>query len=96
MKSLLKLIATSLTAAVLLSAIAKTPRIHAQEPVAQQAVMPVVISATVHPYKVIDMGKVAVGGNLTSAQTLEAILNEFGAQGWRVVTTSGSFVILTQ
>jgi hypothetical protein len=96
MNTSLKLIAATIVAIFLICVIARSPMIHAQEAVVRQAVVPVVISPTSHPYKVIDMGKVNIAVNQTPAGTLEIILNELGAQGWKVVTTSGSFVILTQ
>ena len=46
-------------------------------------------------YKVIDMSQIPLGNGRTSAQMLEAMLNEMAAQGWRVVAISGSLIILT-
>ena len=46
-------------------------------------------------YKVLDMSQVPLGKGMTSAQTLEAMLNELAAQGWRVVAISGSLIILS-
>ena len=56
----------------------------------------VVITPTQIQYRVLDLAHIAPGTNLSSAQTLEQILNELGAQGWKVVTTSGSFIILSR
>lgn len=46
-------------------------------------------------YKVIDISQISLGNGMTAAQTLEALLNNLAAQGWRVVAISGNLIILS-
>ena len=46
-------------------------------------------------YKVIDISQIPVGNGMAAAQTLEALLNDLAAKGWRVVAISGNLIILT-
>jgi Domain of unknown function (DUF4177) len=46
-------------------------------------------------YKVIDISQIPVGNGMAAAQTLEAMLNELAAKGWRVVAISGNLIILS-
>ena len=56
--------------------------------------VPVVITPTDAVYKVIDVSRISVGSGQTPASTLENVLNDAAAQGWKVVTVSNSFLIL--
>ena len=58
--------------------------------------VPVVIAPVQLQYKVIDLGRIAPGANMAASDTLELILNQMAAQGWKVVTSSGSFLILSR
>ena len=69
-----------------------TPIIKAQD----AAPAPVVVVPTAATYTVLDITRINLGRNQDPAQTLEAILNELAAEGWRVVTTAGSFIILSK
>jgi len=92
MKTPLKLIAVvaAVAAVVILGTlVTRSSLIQAQQPA-----VPVVVNPTPKQYKVVDIGQIPVAPGRNSAGTLEAVLNEMGAQGWRVVATSGSFVIL--
>jgi hypothetical protein len=57
---------------------------------------PVVVTPTVERYLVIDTSRVPVGGPQRAAATLESILNEHAAQGWRLKETMPPFIILVQ
>ena len=57
-----------------------------------KAQQPVTVAANIS-YKVIDISQIAVVKG-TPAQTLEAILNDLAARGWRVVAVSGNLIIL--
>lgn len=46
-------------------------------------------------YKVIDISQIPVGNGMAAAQTLEALLNDLAAKGWRVVAISGNLIILS-
>ena len=46
-------------------------------------------------YKVIDISQIPVGNGMAAAQTLEVMLNELAAKGWRVVAISGNLIILS-
>ena len=91
MKPPIKLITFIFALIILGALIIKSPMIQAQ-----QAPVPVVINPAPRQYRVIDISQIAVANGRTASGTLEAILNEMGAQGWRVVTTSGSLVIMMQ
>ena len=58
--------------------------------------MPVVVTPRQLQYKVVDMGLISVGANQTAAGTLEVLLNELAGQGWKVVTFSGTLIILSR
>lgn len=62
--------------------------------IAQPAQQQAVIHA--EQYKVIDMSQVPVQGNGSAAGSLEAVLNDFGAQGWSVRTATGNAIILAR
>jgi hypothetical protein len=68
----------------------KTSGTIAQSPVP----VPVSITPSVTAYKVIDMNQISVSPGKTPAETLEAGLNSLGSQGWKVVTTTGTLIIL--
>lgn len=44
----------------------------------------------------LDIGRIAVLKDRTAAETLEIILKELAAEGLRVVSTTGSFIILSR
>lgn len=69
---------------------------HSSPPRAQNATtpVPVVITPSVVRYQVIDLGKIVLPANGTEAAILERLLNEHAAQGWHVVATTGTLVIL--
>lgn len=56
--------------------------------------VPVVITPSVVRYQVIDLGKIVLPANGTEAAILERLLNEHAAQGWHVVATTGTLIIL--
>ena len=63
-------------------------------PAQEQAPVAVTISPSQKSYKVIDIGRLSVAQDHTPASTLEAVLNQLGADGWKVVATTGNFIIL--
>ena len=70
-----------------------------QEAQGQQTVIAspeAIAAAPAAQYRVIDIGRVAVLKGRCPAETLEIILNAQAGEGWRVVTTSGAFIILTR
>jgi hypothetical protein len=93
MKTFIKVIAAVFAAAVFGIIMTKTT-IHAQSVVSQQAPLSVIVNPSPKQYRVLDIGRFAVANGQTAAGTLEAILNEMGTQGWKVVATSGTFVIM--
>lgn len=68
------------------------PSIQAQN----NAPVPVVITPTQVQYKVIDLAQLSLPINTSQATALESLLNELGAQGWRLVTATGTLIILTR
>lgn len=90
MKATLLCLALGITAAM--AVVVDPPNSNAQ----QQAPVPVVITPTGAQYKVIDIAQIPVGNNQTPAATLEVLLNELAAQGWKVVTTSGTLIIFSR
>ena len=56
----------------------------------------VVIAPTQGQYRVLDLGRIAPGTNLSASDTLQGILNQMAAQGWKVVTATGSYLILSR
>ena len=58
--------------------------------------VPVVITPTDAAYKVIDVTRISVGSGQTPASTFENVLNESAAQGWKLVTVSNSFIIMSR
>ena len=58
--------------------------------------VPVVIAPTDAAYKVIDITRISVGSGQTPASTLENVLNDFAAQGWKLSSVSNSFIILSR
>ena len=96
MKTSLKLTVAAMALLISGALVFRSPAIQAQQPEPQQAAVPVVVNAAPTQYKVIDIGTIAVAKGRTPAATLEAILNEMGAQGWKVAATSGNYVILMQ
>ncbi|HRH96201.1 MAG TPA: hypothetical protein PLB55_09725 [Prosthecobacter sp.] len=61
---------------------------------AQEPPVPVVITPSAVQYKVIDLGKVTLQAPGTEAAVLERLLNDMAAQGWQLVATSGTLIIL--
>jgi hypothetical protein len=61
-----------------------------------QGPIPVVITPRQLQYKVVDMGRIPANNSLTVAGTVENILNELAGQGWKLVTISGSLMILSR
>jgi hypothetical protein len=53
-------------------------------------------AAAAEQYLVLDTSRVPVGGPQRAGATLESILNDYGAQGWRVRTTMSPFIILAR
>lgn len=96
MKTPLKLIGTVVAVIILGAIVTKSPVIQAQLAAPLQAPVPVIVNPAPKQYRVLDIGRFAVANGQTPAGTLEAILNEMGSQGWRVVATSGTFVIMMQ
>lgn len=94
MKTFAKVIA--FVAAAVLGSYATHSTINAQSVVSQQPPVAVIVNPSPKQYRVLDIGRFAVANGQTPAGTLEGILNEMGAQGWKVVATSGTFVILMQ
>lgn len=92
MKTPIKLI-TAVFALIIVGAIVT---IQAQQAAPQPSPLPVIVNPAPKQYRVIDIGRINVGLGQTPVATLEAILNEMGAHGWKVVATSGSFVIMMQ
>ncbi len=90
MKATLLCLALGLTAA--LAVVVDPPNSTAQ----QQAPGPAGITPGGAQYKVIDIAQIPVANNQTPAGTLEIVLNELAAQGWRVVTTSGTLIIFSR
>ncbi len=79
--------------ALALAAIAFCPSTsHAQ----QQGPIPVVITPRQLQYKVVDTARIVPGANQSVAGTIENILNEAAAQGWKLVSISGSLIILSR
>jgi hypothetical protein len=58
--------------------------------------VPQVSSPPAEQYLVVDTSRVPVGGPQRAGPTLETILNEYGAQGWRVRTAMPPFIILAR
>ncbi len=56
----------------------------------------IVVSPSATQYRVIDMSQIGLAQGLSTAATLEAVLNKLGAQGWKVITVTGSLIILRQ
>jgi hypothetical protein len=94
MKTPLKIISVAIVGISLCALSTHSPFLQAQEVAPQQVAVPVVVQPVNAQYKVIDIGQIAVPKGFTPAATLEAILNEMGVQGWKVVTVSGNYVIL--
>ena len=44
-------------------------------------------------YRVVDLSKLTVEKGRTAVQSIEGVLNEMAAQGWRLVAISGDLVI---
>jgi|GEM_PF-3339436 len=76
----------------LLALLLFTPAGNAQQP----GPVPVVITSRGLQYKVVDMSQIIMSGNQSAAGTLETLLNNLGAQGWKVVSTYGSLLILSR
>lgn len=94
MKTPLKLI-VALSAVIFLGAIAiNIPEIRAQAANSPQSPVPVVVSPTPKQYKVIDITRLPSGNSQALAGNIEKGLNDMGAQGWDLVTASGSYLIL--
>ena len=91
MKTPLKLLAAISVVVILGALTTKSPLIQAQQPP-----VPVIVNPAPKQYRVFDIGRIPVAPGQTAASTLEGVLNQMGSQGWRVVATSGSFVILMQ
>ena len=96
MKPHLKTIVAVFAVIIVGAIVTKSPVLQAQLAAPQQAPVPVIVNLAPQQYRVIDIGRFAVANGQTPAGTLEAILNEMGAQGWKAVTTSGTFIILMQ
>ena len=62
----------------------------------QQGPIPVVIAPRQLQYRVVDTAHILPGANQTVAGTIENLLNEAAAQGWKLVTISGSLIILSR
>lgn len=60
----------------------------------QQEAVPLVNQQGAGQYKVIDIGQISVARGGSASGTLEVILNDAAAQGWRVAAGSGSYVIM--
>ncbi len=58
--------------------------------------LPVVIAPSGAAYKVVDVTRISVGSGQTPASALENVLNDFAAQGWKLVNVSNSFIILSR
>ena len=61
-----------------------------------QAPIPVVIQPTITQYRVIDISQIAVAPRESPAAMLEGMLNQMAAQGWKLVTVSGSIIIMSR
>lgn len=92
MKTPLKLITAVLVVSILGAAVA----IRAQQAAPQPDPVSVIVNPSPKQYRVIDIQRIIVGLGQAPVATLEAVLNQMGAQGWKVVATSGSFVIMMQ
>jgi hypothetical protein len=71
----------------------------AQQPLQQQTPaqpVPVVVQPTIAQYKVIDIGQITVPPRGSPAASLENLLNDLAAQGWRLVSISGSIMIMSR
>ncbi len=95
MKALIRATAAVFVAAVF-GIVTTKSAINAQSLVSQQPPLSVVVNPSPKQYRVLDIGRFAVANGQTAAGTLEAILNEMGTLGWKVVATSGTFVIMMQ
>ena len=91
MNTPIKLITIILAVIILCAVVTKAPMIQAQ-----QAPVSVVINPAPKQYRVIDLGVIPAAAGRTLAGSLEAILNEMGAQGWKLVTTTGNLVVMMQ
>ena len=78
-----------------LAALVFSPGANGQQPL-ESGPVPVVITPTRLQYKVLDLGRIAPGANMAASDTLEGILNQMAAQGWKVVSSTGSFLILSR
>ncbi len=90
MKSTLLCSLLAVLAAILVFSASPAPRAQG----AATTPVPVVIAPSVVRYKVIDLGKIVLPASGTEAAILERLLNEHAAQGWHVVATTGTLVIL--
>jgi hypothetical protein len=75
---------------------AAIPRLSSVELPATAPVQPLVSSPPAEQYLVVDASQVPVGNPKRAAPTLETILNDYGAQGWRVRTAMPPFIILAR
>jgi hypothetical protein len=72
------------------------PQLSSVEVPQTTTIVPQVNAPPVEQYLVVDTSRVPVGSAGKAAPTLEAILNEAGAQGWRVRSTLPPFVIFAR
>lgn len=57
---------------------------------------PTVTAPPPEQYRVIDTSTIPVANRQSGPGTLENVLNQLGAEGWRVRTTMGSTIILAK
>jgi hypothetical protein len=55
-----------------------------------------VIASPTEQYRVIDASQIPIANRQNAPGTLETVLNELGADGWRVRTAMGSSIILAR
>jgi len=72
------------------------PRAASVEVAPAPAVAAPLSAAAAEQYLVLDTSRVPVGGPQRAGATLESILNDYGAQGWRVRTTMSPFIIFAR
>jgi hypothetical protein len=82
-------------AAALLAGFA-IPRAGSVEVVATPAPVPLTAAGAAEQYLVLDTSRVPVNGPQHASGTLEAVLNDYGSQGWRVRTTIPPFIIFAR